>query len=123
MLDLTDTDPYPPQGLALLYFTASWCAPCRALRPVIEDAERATQRWQKIIERHGAKTRQALAFRRVDIDHVRGLATRFDVRSVPTCLVIRDGRLIGTPLVGAAPKAKFHEWLSRLLEEPLRRYP
>lgn len=62
----------------LLDFSASWCAPCRALQPMIEElAERLQGR---------------LRVGKIDLDSSPGVAARFSVLGAPTLLLFRDGR-------------------------------
>ncbi len=67
------------EPLALVDFWASWCAPCRAMAPVIRSL---------------AREYSDVAFAKVDTEAERGLAERFTVRSIPTYLLFRKGRLV-----------------------------
>jgi thioredoxin 1 len=77
------------KGLALVDFGAVWCAPCRELEPVIR--ELADEFAGKVI------------VAQVDVDENRELARRYEVESVPTILVFKDGKL-KERLVGLQPK-------------------
>jgi thioredoxin 1 len=72
-------------GVTLLDFSASWCGPCKALEPVIEQL-RQSYAGQAVIKK-------------VDIDEHRDLAVQMGIQSVPTLVVFKDGqekkRLIG----------------------------
>jgi len=59
----------------MLWFTADWCRPCRAMRPTIARMLTA-----------------GLAVRIVDVDAEPGLAKRFAVRRVPTAIAVAGGR-------------------------------
>jgi thioredoxin len=63
-------------GLMVVDFWASWCGPCRTMAPQFERA---------------AGLRPAYRFAKVDVDAEPGLASRYDVGSIPTLLVLRDG--------------------------------
>lgn len=67
----------------LVDFHAAWCGPCKMLSPVIEQVAEA---------RDGDAV-----VAKVDIDAARDLAQRFQITSVPTLIVFRDGE----PVVGA----------------------
>jgi thioredoxin 1 len=76
--------------LLLVDFWALWCGPCRALAPVL-DALVAD-----------AAGRVTLA--KVNVDEQPALAGRYQIRSIPTVLLVKDGRVVDT-VVGAVPRA------------------
>ncbi len=71
-------DKYP---LAVVEFWASWCAPCKAMRPIIRD----------MAERH----RGEVAFGKVNIERHRKLAEANDVLSIPHIRFFSYGKLVG----------------------------
>lgn len=80
---------HPSKGLVLINFTAAWCGPCHAMKPVL--AALATEYAGRV------------QFTSVDVDHEPQTAQRFDVRSMPTYVVLRDGREVGR-IVGSRPR-------------------
>ena len=68
------------QQPVLVYFTASWCGPCRVLGPVLE--------------RFADKYQGAVKFVKVDVDDEPELAGHYDVSSMPTLLFFRGGELV-----------------------------
>lgn len=78
-------------GLAVVDFWATWCGPCRAIAPMLE---------QLAVEYVG-KAKVA----KLDVDTNQKTAMRFNVRSIPTILFFKNGKLVDS-VVGAVPKAK-----------------
>lgn len=77
------------QGLVMVDFWAAWCGPCRAIAPVLEDI--------------AAVSPGRVTLMKVDVDENPGLATRYEIRSIPTILFFEDGALIDR-VVGAVPR-------------------
>ena len=75
----------------LVEFWATWCPSCRALAPVVAELARQYSGHVKM----GT----------LNIDDCPSAPTRFDVRSIPTLLLFKDGRVIGQ-VVGAVAKPK-----------------
>jgi thioredoxin 1 len=83
----------------LVDFTASWCPPCRVMKPVLAElaAERADLRVEQL-----------------DVDAHQQTAARYSVLSMPTFILFRGGQEIGR-LVGARPKRRLEGELAELL--------
>lgn len=88
-------------GITLLDFTAAWCGPCRIMDPVL--AALSTE--------YGKRLR----FASIDVDEQPALAHHFDVRSMPTVVVMREGREVAR-IVGARPRAFVAGVLDRVLD-------
>ena len=73
----------------LLDFWASWCGPCRMLAPVIEE----------IAEEYNGKIKVG----KVNVDEEQELANAFRVSSIPTVVVLKDGKVVSSS-VGFRPK-------------------
>jgi thioredoxin 1 len=78
------------EGVLMVDFWAEWCGPCRAVAPVLEDLARSS----------GGKVTLA----KVNVDENPALAARFGVRSIPTILFVKDGK-VRDQAIGALPKA------------------
>ena len=72
----------------LLDFFASWCGPCRMVSPILDEI---------------AEEREDIKVCKVDIDEQPELASRYRVMSVPTLMVMREGRIVEQS-IGAKPK-------------------
>ena len=72
----------------LLDFWAPWCAPCRMVLPIVEEI---------------AGERSDIKVGKVNVDEEYELAGQFRVMSIPTLVVIRDGKVINQAM-GARPK-------------------
>ena len=77
---------------------AAWCGPCRTIAPAIEE----------LAQELAGQVRVA----KLNVDENPGIASRFNIRSIPTMLVMMDGREIDR-IVGAQPKAAIKERLER----------
>ena len=66
---------------ALVDFSASWCQPCKALAPTIDTVSEEYQGRLRVYK--------------VDIDSAPEAAAKYGIRSVPTCVFVRDGAEVG----------------------------
>ena len=73
----------------MLDFWAEWCGPCRMLAPVVEDIAREYEGSVKV--------------GKINVDEESELAAAFRVASIPTVVVIKDGKVVNTS-VGYKPK-------------------
>ncbi|MFZ4549483.1 MAG: thioredoxin [Bacteroidales bacterium] len=86
------------KGIVLVDFWATWCMPCKAMAPVIEEIAGQTQGKVKV--------------GKVDIDENGSLANQFSVQSIPSILIFKDGQLMET-FVGVQSKATLVNALSK----------
>jgi len=85
---------------ALVDLWATWCGPCRMVSPVLE---------RLATERAGE-----LKLVKVDVDTAPRLSRRFQVRSVPTLMVLRHGQVLASQ-PGAAPEPALRTWVDQAL--------
>jgi len=70
----------------ILYFSAAWCGPCKQFGPVMEQVG------------------QSVRVEKVDVDKLPDLAQAYNVRSVPTVVILKDGREVNR-VVGVKPQS------------------
>ncbi len=78
------------EKVVLLDFYADWCGPCRMVGPVIEEI---------------AKEHPEILVGKINVDEEQELASAFSVMSIPTLVVMRDGKIV-RQVAGARPKAQ-----------------
>lgn len=87
-------------GVVLVDFFATWCGPCKMLTPVLEELSEELAGKIEIVK--------------VDVDQSSNLAMRFNIMSVPTMLIFKNGQGVGT-LQGYASKPQLLEKLQQYL--------
>ena len=83
-------------GLVLVDFFAEWCGPCRMLAPILEDF---------------ASEESDIAVYKVNVDNEPDLAREFQVSSIPTMILFKDGKQIDKK-IGFAPKDALKAWIN-----------
>jgi thioredoxin 1 len=84
----------------LVDFTATWCGPCKALAPAIEE----------IAGSYAGRAKVG----KVDIDECPDTAMKYQIRGVPTLLLFKDGKVLGQS-VGLVGKSKIADLIDRAL--------
>lgn len=79
-----DEEVVKSQTPVLIDFWATWCGPCRAMMPVVEQIANESEGKIKVCK--------------VNVDEEPELASKFDVMSIPTFVAIKNGKVIGTSL-------------------------
>lgn len=87
------------QGILMVDFWAVWCGPCRAIAPVLDE----------IVRESGG----GVSLAKVNVDENPGLAARYGIRSIPTILLVKEGK-VADHVVGAVPKVQLKKKLDAL---------
>jgi thioredoxin 1 len=87
-------------GVSMVDFWAPWCGPCRMVAPVVEELAADYEGKAKICK--------------VNTDEEQDLSVKYGIRSIPTILFFKDGKVVDQ-MVGAAAKQTFAQKLDALL--------
>ncbi|MCK9425288.1 MAG: thioredoxin [Ignavibacteriaceae bacterium] len=100
-LEITDdnftTEVLQSDKPVLVDFWATWCGPCRMIAPIVEELATEYDGKYKI--------------GKMDVDNNPQTATQFGIRSIPTLLIFKGGKVVET-IIGAVPKAQFVQKLN-----------
>ena len=84
---------------SLLYFSASWCGPCKSMSPIVEGISGLmNERFNTI---------------KIDIDNSPSYAADYGVRSVPTMMLVKNNEIIHQRVGGLSP-SQLMQWLEQL---------
>ena len=79
-------------GTVLVDFWATWCPPCHALAPIMEQISE--------------EMKDKATVYKLDVDANQGLAMQYGIRSIPTVMVFKDGKPVET-MIGVQPKMMY----------------
>ena len=102
MKDITPADfkKEASNGNVVLYFTASWCQPCKVFGPLLAEE---------------SKNYSKVKFLKLDVDSNQEVAATFSVMSVPTIVFLKDGRP-KDEMVGAVRRDQLKDWIEKNLK-------
>jgi thioredoxin 1 len=84
----------------LIDFWATWCGPCKAIAPIVED----------LAKEYDGKVKVG----KVDVDDNQQTAIKYGIRSIPTLLIMKNGQ-VNDMIIGAVPKVQIVQKLTAAL--------
>jgi thioredoxin 1 len=104
VLDVTDqnfeSEVLQSELPTIIDFWAEWCAPCRAIAPIVKDLAREYDGQVKIVK--------------MNIDENPSTPSKYGVRAIPTVLAFKGGTVV-EQLTGARPRSAFEEMVQKLV--------
>ncbi|MBE6447378.1 MAG: thioredoxin [Alphaproteobacteria bacterium] len=82
------------QDFVVVDFYADWCGPCRMILPFLEEIQ----------------SELGVNIVKINIDESPNIAAKYDVMSIPTLIILKNGEKISSN-VGAASKARLQDWI------------
>ncbi len=98
--DNFDTEVIKSNQPVLIDFWATWCGPCRMIAPIVEE----------LANEYDGKVKIG----KLDVDENQETSIRYGVRSIPTLLIFKDGKIKDT-IIGAVPKSQLVQKLNSAL--------
>ena len=92
-----DKDVISSSSPVLVDFWAEWCGPCKMISPILEELDNEMNDKIKIVK--------------VDVDSNNSTAMKYSIRSIPTLIIIKDGK-VQAQHIGAASKAQLETFIN-----------
>ncbi len=84
------------QGIVVIDFWASWCMPCKIMSPIVDEVAKELPTGYKVCK--------------LDVDQAQNIAAQFQIRSIPTILILKDGKEVNRQL-GATDKMSLKNFI------------
>ena len=92
-----DVDVLASSEPVVVDFWAEWCGPCRMIGPSLEEI--------------ASEMKGKVKIAKLNIDENPGIASKLGIRSIPTLMMFKDGKLTAQK-TGAAPKSELVRWIN-----------
>ena len=89
------------KGVVVVDFYAEWCGPCKQQGPIIE----------KLAEEYAGKAKIG----KMDVDNSPTTGQKFDIMSIPTLIIFKDGKQVGDSMIGLQQASKLKATIDSLL--------
>ena len=99
MVKIVDSNEFQEEikeGIVFVDFFATWCGPCKMLSPIVDEVS------NEITD---------VKFIKVDVDKSNDVASSYNIMSIPTLLIFKDGNLVGKQM-GLMPKSALIEFIN-----------
>lgn len=83
----------------LVDFTASWCGPCKAMAPALDEVAAEMKGKVKVVK--------------VDVDKNPGVTGEYGIRAMPTLMVFKDGKVTAQHTGALVQKKKLEDWVNQ----------
>jgi thioredoxin 1 len=90
-----ENDVINTQGITVVDFWAEWCMPCKRLMPILEAV---------------AEQNKDVSIVKINVDENPDLASTFNIRTIPTLILFKEGKPIATKN-GGLPAIELNEWI------------